>query len=210
MTILYAAPMLCEVRSGGISEIESVTDAIKKYMAGVGYNECVTYSFTGEAEYKKMRMEMPDSVKIINPLGDDTAYMRTNMIADMLSTISVNLSKKNDRLRLMEAGRIYIPKDGEDLPDEYPVVCIGQSGSGADFLGLKGCVENLVGLLCSARADFVRAKRPYFHPGICAEIRVGKVTVGEIGEVHPDVCENFDIPAKNRYNADADRPFDQK
>lgn len=191
-----AAPMLCEVRGGGVSETESATDAIKEYMAGVGYNECVTYSFTGEAEYKKLGMEMPASVRIINPLGDDTAYMRTNLIADMLKTISVNLSKKNDRLRLIETGRIYIPREGEILPDEYPVVCIGQAGSGADFFGLKGCVENLAGLLCSAEAGFVRARRPYFHPGICAEIRIGNVTVGEIGEVHPDVCENFEIPAK--------------
>jgi phenylalanyl-tRNA synthetase beta chain len=191
-----AAPMQCAVRGGGISKTESATDTIKEYMAGVGYNECVTYSFTGEAEYKKMGIAMPDSVRIINPLGDDTAYMRTNLIADMLGTISVNLSKKNDRLRLIETGRIYIPKDGEVLPDEYPAVCIGQSGSGADFFALKGCVENLAGLLCSAEAVFVRAEWPYFHPGICAEIRVGRETVGEIGEVHPDVCENFEIPVK--------------
>ncbi len=193
---IEAAPMRCAMQSGGISETERATDKIKEYMAGVGYNECVTYSFAGEADYKKLLIEMPSSVRIINPLGDDTAYMRTNMIADMLQTISVNLSKKNDRLRLIEAGRVYIPKEGEDLPDEYPMICIGQSGSGADFFGLKGCVENLSSLLCSAEASFARTDRPYYHPGICAEIRVGGELVGEMGEVHPDVCDNFDIPSK--------------
>ncbi len=193
---IEAAPMLCAVRGGSISETESVTDKIKEYMAGVGYNECVTYSFTGEAEYKKLGIKMPRSVKILNPLGDDTAYMRTTLIADMLKTISMNLSKKNDRLRLVETGRIYIPQKGEVLPEEYPVVCIAQSGSGADFLGLKGCVENLTYLLCSAESTFVRDQKPYFHPGVCAEIRIGKQTIGEIGEVHPDVCEHFDISVK--------------
>ncbi len=193
---IEAAPIVANVRGGGVSETESATDKIKNYLACAGYNECVTYSFTGEMKYKKLGLEMPESVKILNPLGDDNAYMRTTLIADMLEVVSVNLSKKNDGLRLFETGRVYIPGSEGMLPDEYPVLCMAVAGTGADFFGLKGCIENLAWLLCSAEISCRRAERPYFHPGVSAEIVMGKDIIGEIGEVHPDVCENFDIPAK--------------
>ena len=193
---IEAAPIVADVRGGGVSETESATDAIKNYLACAGYNECITYSFTGEMQYKKLGMQMPGSVKIVNPLGDDNAYMRTTLIADMLEVASGNLNKKNDRLRLFETGRIYIPVQDSALPDEYPVLCLASAGGGADFFRLKGCIENIVNLLCSAEIACRRVEKPYFHPGVSAEIFIGNDAVGEIGEVHPDVCENFDIQAK--------------
>jgi phenylalanyl-tRNA synthetase beta chain len=193
---IEAAPIVGNVRGGGVSETESALDIIKNYLAGAGYNECITYSFTGETEYKKLGMQMPESVKILNPLGDDNAYMRTTLVADMLEVVSVNLNKKNNCLRLFETGRIYIPASEGALPDEYPVLCMAASGSGADFFQLKGCIENFIWLLCSAEIICRRIEKTYFHPGVSAEIYIGHEAIGEIGEVHPDVGENFDIQAK--------------
>lgn len=193
---IEAAPVVADVRGGGVSETEFATDAIKNYLACAGYNECITYSFTGEMKYKKLGMQLPESVKILNPMGDDNAYMRTTLIADMLEVVSGNLNKKNECLRLFETGRIYIPRPDGVLPDEYPVLCLAAAGGGADFFQLKGCVENIAYLLCSAEITCRRTEKPYFHPGVSAEIYMGNDLVGEIGEVHPDVCENFDIQAK--------------
>ena len=97
---------------------------------------------------------------------------------------------------MFEAGRIYIPTCPGNLPDEYPVLCVAAAGSGADFFELKGCVQNIAQLLCSAEITCRRAEKPYLHPGSCADICIEGEAIGEMGEVHPDVCENFDIPAK--------------
>lgn len=193
---IQASPIQAEVRGGGVSEIESASDKIRDYLAAAGYNECVTYSFTGAAEYAKLCMPMPASVKILNPLGDDTAYMRTTLSADMLRVVSTNLSRKNDGLRLFETGRIYIPAGEGKLPDEYPVLCVGMAGEGADFYALKGCIENIALLLCGQEITCRRARFAWLHPGVSAEILLGREVIGQIGEVHPDVCENFGIGAR--------------
>lgn len=190
------APIQADVRGGSVSAVEAASDKIKNYLTGAGFNECITYSFAGEAEYLKLGIPMPESVKILNPLGDDTAYMRTTMAADMLKVVSFNLSKKNDGLKLFETGRIYLPTEAGKLPDEYPVLALAMAGAGADFFALKGCIENITGLLCGKDIVCRQAEYPWLHPGVSAEILMGSEVIGEIGEAHPDVCERFGIGSK--------------
>ncbi len=190
------APIQADVRGGNVSAVEAATDKIKNYLTGAGFNECITYSFIGEAEYQKLGLPMPESVRILNPLGDDTAYMRTTMAADMLRVVAFNLSKKNGALRLFETGRIYIPAEAGKLPDEYPVLVMAMAGGGADFFALKGCIENIAHLLCGREVVCQRAEFAWLHPGVSAEILMNGAVVGEIGEAHPDVCERFGIGAK--------------
>jgi phenylalanyl-tRNA synthetase beta chain len=58
----------------------------------------------------------------------------------------------------------------------------------AGFFEAKGIVERLV-----PGARFVRARRPYLHPGRSARVMVGESEAGWVGEVHPGVVERFDL-----------------
>ena len=82
----------------------SLYSVIKQFAVDLGFYEMVTYSFTGEAMWDKLMLSkdhpLRRAVKIINPLGDDTAYMRTTLIADMLNVISTNVKRKNKNVRL--------------------------------------------------------------------------------------------------------------
>ncbi|MEG0835998.1 MAG: phenylalanine--tRNA ligase subunit beta [Christensenellaceae bacterium] len=182
-----------EMRRGVISKNESNTDTIKKYLADLGFLECITYSFIGAQDYAKIGIEMPKCVKIINPLGDDTAYMRTTLVAHMMNTVAINLNRKNDDLQLFECARVYIPQEAQPLPNEIPMLCMALSGEGKDFYTAKGMIENMVSLISGETIECKRTEKPFLHPGICADIYVKEQNIGFIGQLHPQIMKNFDV-----------------
>lgn len=184
------------MKRGGMSAAETLADSLKRYLADCGFFESITYSFIGEQDYKKLGISMPESVKIVNPLGDDTAYMRQTLAAHMLNVASLNLSRKNMEFGLFELARVYIPEEGEPLPQERQMLCLALTGGKSDFFSLKGVVENIAELVCGAEISCKRAELPYYHPGVSAEIFIGDKRVGVMGEVSPAAAKSFELTQK--------------
>ncbi len=120
--------------------------------------------------------------------------MRTTTIPSMMESLSRNYSRNNDYASLFEIGKIYIPEeDPTELPEEKNIVTIGLYGA-VDYFNLKGVVENI---LSGLGIDNWKLKRqeenPTFHPGRTAELYIKKDYVGTLGEIHPDVQDNYDI-----------------
>jgi len=182
------------IKPGTLSENERKTDMVKRYLVDAGFLEAVSYSFTGAPDYEKLGVAMPRSVKIQNPLGDDSAYMRTTLIPHMLKVVAHNLKHKNLDLKLFEASRGFLPQDGQTLPKEVPLLCVAMSGTGYDFFTMKGLMENIVKLVCGKELTCKAANEPYLHPGIAAQLLVDGAGVGLLGAVHPDVRERFGLP----------------
>lgn len=179
---------------GRMSAYEKKADAIKDYLKDMGFLECVTYSFTGPQDYAKIGMGVPDSVKIINPLGDDSSLMRTTLVPHMLSVVALNQNRKNENVQLFEVSRGYFPQDGEPLPHEVPMLVLAQTGK--DFFDMKGIIENIVRLTAGGDIRCGRANEPWLHPGISADIFAGGQKIGVMGSVHPDTMEAFDMPER--------------
>ncbi len=179
-----------DMRRGCVSNTEAKTDRIKLYLRDAGYSECITYSFIGAQDYAKIGMEVPDSVKIINPLGDDSALMRTTLVPHMLGTVSLNLNRKSEQLKLYEIARGYFPQADAALPEERPLLCMATT---EDFFALKGVVENLVAQLTGCTLQVSRAQESWLHPGMSANLLVGNTCIGVMGRVHPDVAQRYDI-----------------
>jgi len=65
-----------------------------------------------------------------------------------------------------------------------------------DYFDLKGIVDALLTRLDLAeRVDWARGSHPSFHPGRCAQVALDGQVLGVVGELHPLVCEAFDLPA---------------
>lgn len=184
-------------------DMEVFTDLVRHYITGNGFFECITYSFTGKADWDKLLLPedsfLRRAVKIRNPLGDDTAYMRTTLIADALKVMATNLKHKNKNVKIFEIDKVYLPKELplNELPEERKKMVLAMSGDDADFYRLKEIVENIFEI-CRVEGgiDVVAGGEPYFHPGRKALMMLGDKLVGQLGEIHPDVQENFGIPEK--------------
>ncbi|MCM8711970.1 phenylalanine--tRNA ligase subunit beta [Clostridium sp. SYSU_GA19001] len=184
--------------NGGKNKKQKLEDKVIEALIGCGLNQAISYSFVSPKVFDKILLpkdsKLRNAVAIRNPLGEDFSIMRTTSIPSMMEALARNYSRNNAEVRLFEIGKIYIPNDDFDkLPQEKNIVTIGMYGK-VDYLDLKGVVENIIDILGINNVSFQReSSNPTFHPGKTAALYVKKDLVGILGEVHPDVSENYEI-----------------
>ncbi len=182
---------------GGRTPFEAFRYRINDAMAGLGYCESCTYSFVSPRSLDKINIpedsKLRDFIRLINPLGEDTSVMRTHPLPSMLEVLARNVNRKVDKCRMFEIMTLYF-RDGE-LSNEKKTLCYAFTSDCGGFYDLKSDTEVLFTRLnISARTYVAVSDDPSFHPGRCADVKVRDLTVGRIGEVHPLVCENYDLP----------------
>ena len=167
----------------------------------MGYSEIITYSFVSPTIFDQIRIPadspMRNTLKIQNPLGEDTSIMRTTALPSMLDILARNYAYHNKSVKLYEQAKIYIPTEGEILPKEPKILVFGTYGAGETFFTLKGEVE---ALLCSLNVDKAvynaDSNNPSYHPGRCAAVSINGQLIGHIGQIHPVVAKNYGIDAE--------------
>ena len=167
-------------------------------MVSSGLNQSISYSFISPKVFDKINLpqdsELRNVIKIKNPLGEDYSVMRTTTIHSMMESLGRNYSRNNAYARLFEIGKVYIPNEDETvIPTENNILTIGMYGN-CDYLDLKGVVENALEKLGLSKVKFTReSDNPSYHPGKTAALMRGNKKVGVLGEVHPDVSENYGV-----------------
>ena len=189
-----------ETPRGGFSEQQLFDRALGETCRTLGYDEIITYSFISPSYYDKIRMPedspLRKSLKILNPLGEDTSIMRTTILPSMLEIITRNYNFRNKAVRLYELGKIYLPRE-DGLADEPKILSLGAYGDGMDFFTLKGGIE---AVLRACRIQNVRfeacADNASYHPGRCAKVFAGGTELGVFGQIHPLVAANYGVDAE--------------
>ena len=179
----YSAEMKLEAQAG-------------TFCRGLGYNEIITYSFVSPAVFDQIRLPADSPLRrcmrIQNPLGEDTSVMRTIALPSMLEILARNNAYHNKAVKLYEIAKVYLPTEGQMLPQEPKKLVLGTYGSGETFFTLKGEIEAIFAGLRIRKAEYAAEKQnPSYHPGRCASITVDGVCVGVMGQVHPLVVKNY-------------------
>ena len=134
------------------------------------------------------------TVRLVNPLGEDTSIMRTVILPSMLDILSRNYAFKNKGVKLYEIGKIYLPVEGQPLPDEPRRMIFGTYGEHENFFTLKGEIDAMLAQLNVHPAIYIAdRKNPSYHPGRCADIVIDGKKLGVIGQIHPLVAETYGI-----------------
>ncbi len=177
-----------------------------------GFSQGMCYSFESPKVFDKLLLAADDparkAITIANPLGEDFSIMRTVSLHGMLTSLATNYNRRNKEVRLYELGNVYLPKalPLTELPEERMQFTLGMYGD-CDFFTMKGVLEEFfdcIGMRKKAAYD-PNAGRNYLHPGRQANIFYEGTLVGYLGEVHPEVCDNYDMKTR-AYVAVLDMP----
>lgn len=189
-----------EATTGKLSfklRIEEIAKNIAEYC---GFSQAMSYSFESPKVYDKLLLPkdsmLRQAVTILNPLGEDFSIMRTTSLNGMLNSLATNYNRRNKAVKLYELGNIYLPKELPltELPEERMQFTLGMYGEG-DFYTMKGVVEEFLEKIGVTQkiSYHPEEKKPFLHPGRQAEIFYKKIKIGYIGEVHPEVADQYEI-----------------
>ena len=202
-----------EATTGKLSfklRIEAIARDIAEYC---GFSQAMTYSFESPKVFDKLLIPEDSSLRkvitIANPLGEDYSIMRTTTLNGMLTSLATNYNRRNKAVKLYELGNIYIPKELPltELPDERMQFMLGMYGDG-DFFTMKGVVEEFLEKLGLRKKPEYNPKAglTFLHPGRQANIVYDGEVIGYLGEVHPQVLDNYEI-GERAYIINIDMPM---
>ena len=179
----YSPEMLLEAKAGAACR-------------AVGFSEIITYSFVSPSIFDQIRLgadsPLRNTLKIQNPLGEDTSVMRTTALPSMLDILARNSANHNKAAKLYELAKVYLPVEGQVLPQEPKYLMLGTYGAGEDFFSLKGELDAVLEALRLPAAQYTAdTTNPSYHPGRCARISIGGEDVGCMGQIHPLVAGNY-------------------
>ena len=186
---------------GGYSQEMKLEAKAGALCRGLGYSEIITYSFTSPTVFDQIRLPadspLRNTLRIQNPLGEDTSIMRTIALPSMLEILSRNNAYHNKAAKLYEVAKVYLPVEGQPLPEEPKMLVFGSYGEKETFFKLKGEIEALFAGLRMKKASYTAEKNnPSYHPGRCASISIEGEVIGVMGQVHPLVAKNYGIDSE--------------
>jgi len=188
------------ITNGGLNEAQKKIEALKNLLVGYGFNEMITYSFVSEKEYDLFGFDKQSAdhkfIKLLNPLGEDLAVMRTSLLPSALRIACANINRKNYEGRLFELAKVYNPKQLPltELPVENLILSMVAFGKDEDFFSVKGVVEGILDNFChDVYVKFVRSNKQYMHPTRSADIIIDGEIVGYFGQVNPVIVEKLGV-----------------
>lgn len=182
---------------------------LRNLLVAHGFNEVINFSFTSPDSWDKLLLEQDDprrrNIKLLNPIIEEQSVMRTTLLPTLLETAARNISYRIVNQRIFELRRVYLPRPDQELPHEplYLAALMtgrrdlegwNQSKDQVDFYDAKGVVENIFNDLKLPDALYAADKvERFYHPGKACTIYLGQEEIGSIGELHPDIQDNFGI-----------------
>ncbi len=184
--------------------------AVRRRFADRDWQEIVTFGFVSSATEAALDPAAVP-IRVMNPIAAQQDVMRTSLLPGLVETLKTNVNRKMTRVRVFELGRVFRHAGagflqplrmgglafGPAAPEQW-----GAAAREVDLFDVKG---DLAALVAPRRLTTRRDVHPALHPGRSAGVVVDNVTVGWIGELHPRLVRQFDLPkAPIVFEVDAD------
>lgn len=188
------------ITNGGLNYQQTKEAKLKDTLTGFGFNEIISYSFVSEKEYELFGFDKNSEehkfIKLLNPIGEDMAVMRTSLLPSIVRAVAYNINRKNEEGRLFELAKVYNPKSLPltDFPVEKQRLSIACFGKNEDFFTLKGVIEGILEAFCFGK-DFTysKANDSFLHPTRSAEVTLNGQKVCVFGQLHPVLADKLGL-----------------
>jgi phenylalanyl-tRNA synthetase beta chain len=204
---LPAVPPLGPITAKIRLETERSPFAVRRALAGLGYQETINFSFV-EERWEHELAGNPNPVRLLNPIASQMSVMRSSLVGSLVQALKFNLDRKATRVNIFELGRVFL-RDAQSIDSDTSVAGFNQpmrvaglaygpraalhwddTDKVVDFFDVKGDME---ALLAPVQASFAPMLHPALHPGRSASVSVDGQVIGFIGELHPKWRQAYEL-----------------
>ncbi|MYC40787.1 MAG: phenylalanine--tRNA ligase subunit beta [Candidatus Dadabacteria bacterium] len=176
---------------------------LRDIFVSYGFLEAINYSFESPELLRTFGFE--ESIHIMNPISRELSEMRMSLLPSLVKNVRLNLSRQNQDVRLFESGKVFYPKDMDQLPNEvkkFAAIATGKrapeiwDGEKFDFFDIKSVLERSLEVLSvDSRIDFesISPDHGFLWPGKSSAVLVDGNVLGVVGELHPHLLEKLEI-----------------
>lgn len=197
---------------GKLTERQRLIRQTRAISEGFGLNQVISYVLTSPKEAELIKSDSHPFVKLTLPMSEERSVLRQSMFPAMMEIAKYNNAHQNKPLAFYETGKVFYGQVDAALPleeERYAILISGQAEAASwyapqrqyDFFTLKGMVE---GYFEAIRLDhMVRFEAvsdiDVMHPGRTANIYLGDQKVGFLGQVHPNITNDYDLDTASFY-----------
>lgn len=176
----------------------------KNFLAGLGMNEAINYSFVGNKDLDNLNLPKEDRVNIINPLSAEQDVLRTHLAAGILQSVRQNIAHGANGLRLFEIAHTFHKDSQSETTVKERLHLIfalygsryddawGNGEEEVDYADLRGFVDHFIADFLHIDAMQVQkcASHPYLAPAVELSTKDGQV-IGIMGRVQKNIADEY-------------------
>ena len=189
---------------GALEEKLSKKRMVRSFLRGIGIDEILSYSLVKESEINDFRvLNKEEAYKVMNPLTDEHAYVRTNILPSLMNTLIYNVSHGNNNVAIFEVSDLY--SEGNRHIHLAILLSGNDNRQGAlnnapyGYFHIKGIVDGLTSLfgIDEKRIVLERSNEKEYHPGKSADMKIDGKRIATFGELHPNTLAKYSFKNNN-------------
>ncbi|WP_068448986.1 phenylalanine--tRNA ligase subunit beta [Caviibacter abscessus] len=195
-----------DINKNRVVDTTKLNYIIKEICSNLGLREVINYSFIPKKALELIKTEIDETniIEIENPITEDFAIMRSNLMYSLLKNVKDNFNKSFTNIRFFEVSKVFEKLNDKITETENLAVVLAgatdkniyDKGTSYDFYDIKGIFEKIFEKLGINSYRLFRSESNKLHPGRSADIFIGKEKLASFGEIHPDIQENFGLENK--------------
>ncbi len=173
---------------------------IRNVLVKSGFSEALSYSFISEEQRLFFYYPPENIVEVANPVSRRQRYLRPNLLINLLASLKEN-EKHHRQIKIFEIGHVFMQPSEYYLEKSSLAGILTSQNSQEGFYQLKGIIKHLADSLViddlwfdnyqATPEDFSKFM---WHPSRVSEIKIGDKEIGFLGEIHPRLEDELNIP----------------
>ncbi|MBI3671323.1 phenylalanine--tRNA ligase subunit beta [Candidatus Azambacteria bacterium] len=204
---IEAKPIVAELWPAERNDEYFYADYARNILTGLGFSDAYNYSFVGKKETGLFDNKYKNLVGLLNPLSEDKKFLRPTLLFHLLNNVYENL-KHQKHVRIFEIGNVFSTAKAGEVSEKNMLGGIvaykAKMKEGAEtFYELKGMLEiffERLGIsdmwIDGAASEVAYSHSGFWHSHRAAEVKIGEITVGVMGEISHSILKKLDIETR--------------
>ncbi|HKZ39775.1 MAG TPA: hypothetical protein VJ044_02370, partial [Candidatus Hodarchaeales archaeon] len=181
-----------EATTGTEDPVQSFYEALRETLVGSGYVEIKNFDLISEAIQTKFVNSQQRPVAMSNSFNEEYNTLRTSLLPGMLLTLKENKTQEFPQ-KIFEIGTAFSHDQSQEaLVSEEDVLALAATDNVATYTGVKQILGTIATCL-NVTIQTPEGSHNALISGRAASIEVNGEKIGVMGEIHPEVLENFQI-----------------